>query len=105
VGGAEAEERGARVDVLEVVVGVGDVQLAFVLGAVAVAVADERGLPVVVEVGVGDGDEVGPVGRVDGAVVVVLVAVQGRVELAVVNPDIGALLLVAKRDAMLEIAG
>jgi hypothetical protein len=40
VGGAEAEQRHAAVDVLPVVVGVGDVQLALVLGAVAVALAD-----------------------------------------------------------------
>jgi hypothetical protein len=55
VGGAEADEGHAAVDVLEVVVGVGDVQLAGVLGGVAVAVADERGLVVVVEVGVAAG--------------------------------------------------
>jgi hypothetical protein len=47
---AEAEERAARVGVLPVVVGVRDVQLARVLRPVAVAVSDERGLPVVVEV-------------------------------------------------------
>jgi len=52
VGGAEAEQGLARVDVLPVVVGVGDVQLALVLVAVAVAVADQGGLEVVVEVGV-----------------------------------------------------
>lgn len=52
VGGTEADQGHAAVDVLEVVVGVGDVQLAGVLGGVAVAVADERGLVVIVEVGV-----------------------------------------------------
>ena len=79
---AEAERRSARVDVLPVVVGVGDVtglkvsvwcnstitmgysQEALVLGAVVVGVADQRGLVVVVEVGVADGDEVGRVGAV-----------------------------------------
>lgn len=50
---AEAEERAARVGVLPVVVGVRDVQLARVLRPVAVAVSDERGLPVVVEVDAG----------------------------------------------------
>ena len=50
--GAEADQGLAGVDVLPVVVGVGDVQLAGVLRGVAVAVADERGLVVVVEVGV-----------------------------------------------------
>ena len=52
VGSTEADQGHAAVDVLPVVVGVGDVELALVLGAVAVAVADERGLVVVVEVGV-----------------------------------------------------
>lgn len=55
--------------------------------------ADEGGLPVVMEVGVGDGDEVGAVGRVNSAVIEVLVAVQGGVEFAMVDPDVGASLL------------
>lgn len=52
VGGTEAEEGHARLNVGPEVVGVGDVELALVLGAVAVGVADEGGLEVVVEVGV-----------------------------------------------------
>lgn len=52
VGSAEADQGHAGVDVLPVVVGVGDVELAGVLLGVAVAVADERGLVVVMEVGV-----------------------------------------------------
>ena len=52
MGSAEADQGHAGVDVLPVVVGVGDVEFAGVLVAVAVAVADERGLVVVVEVGV-----------------------------------------------------
>lgn len=52
VSGTETDQGSAAVDVLPVVVGVGDVELALVLSAVAVAVADERGLVVVVEVGV-----------------------------------------------------
>ena len=52
VSGTETDQGSAAVDVLPVVVGVGDVKLALVLSAVAVAVADERGLVVVVEVGV-----------------------------------------------------
>lgn len=42
--------------------------------------------------GLGDGDEVGGVGDVDEAVVEVLVGAFGGVELAVVDPDVGALL-------------
>lgn len=52
MGSAEADQGHAGVDVLPVVVGVGDVELAGVLLGVAVAVADERGLVVVMEVGV-----------------------------------------------------
>lgn len=42
--------------------------------------------------GLGDGDKVGGVGDVDEAVVKVLVGAFGGVELAVVDPDVGALL-------------
>ena len=48
---AEPKKRAARVDVLPVVVGVRDVELARILGSVAVAVPGKRSLPVVVEVG------------------------------------------------------
>ena len=51
---AESEGRSARVDVLEVVADVGDGDLG-VLRAVAVRVADEGTLVVVVELGVGNG--------------------------------------------------
>jgi hypothetical protein len=63
VAGAEADRRGARVDVAPVVVGVGDAQVALVFGAVVVAVAYQRGFPVVVDVAVGDGYVVGGVGE------------------------------------------
>jgi len=91
VGGAEPQEGRARVDVLPVVVGVGDLEPAPVLVAVAVRVAHQGGLPVVVEARVADGDEVGAVRRVDEAVVEVLVAVEGGAEVAVVDPDVGGL--------------
>jgi hypothetical protein len=41
----EADQRLAAVDVLPVVVGVGDVELALILGTVVIGMADERGLP------------------------------------------------------------
>lgn len=75
VSGAEAERRPARVDVLPVVVVVGDGEVASVFVAVAVRVADKAGLPVVVEVRVGYRDVVGGVGYVEESVVVVLVVV------------------------------
>jgi hypothetical protein len=88
-------------------------ELALVVGRVAVAVSAEGRLPVVVEVHagpgqsvpcshmqqvhkeqilLGDGDKVRPMRRVDQPVVEVLVADERRGELAVVNPDVGALL-------------
>jgi hypothetical protein len=45
VHGGEADKGLAAVDVLPVVVGVGDVKLALVLGSVVVRVADQRALP------------------------------------------------------------
>lgn len=45
VHGSEADEGLAAADVLPVVVGVGDVQLALILRGVAVGVADQRALP------------------------------------------------------------
>jgi len=63
VTGTEAEGRAARVQVVPVVVVEGDAEVALVFVAVAVRVADQRGLPVVVDEGVGDGYVVGGVGE------------------------------------------
>lgn len=89
---SEAEQWCTRADVCPVVVGVGDVELASVLLGVAVAVADERGLVVVVELGVGNGDPVGGVAHVEQTVVVVLVGREVGREIHVVDPDVGGLL-------------
>jgi hypothetical protein len=88
VAGTEAERGAAGVQVVQVVVGVGDGQVALVLGAVGVGVADEGGLPVIMEEGVGDGDVVGGVGDVEETVVVVLVVVTVGREVEVVDPDV-----------------
>lgn len=69
---AESHRRRTRVDVDPVVVRVGDVEVSGVLIGIAVAVTDERGLPVVVELGVGDGDPFTGVGDIAETVVVVL---------------------------------
>lgn len=54
-----AYERGTTaVEVGEVVVVIGNEEMALVFGAIAVGVANERAFPVVVEVVVRDGDEV-----------------------------------------------
>lgn len=85
----KAQQRHAAVDVLEVVVGVRDAQLALVLAAVVVAVADERGLVVVVEVRVADGQVVGAVAEVREPVVEVLARVLVGAQVQVVEPDVG----------------
>lgn len=90
VEGAEADAGVARVDVDPVVVGVGDAEVAGVLVGVAVRVADEGALPVVVEVRVGDGDIVRGVGHVEETVVVILADVEVTLEVDVVDPDVGA---------------
>lgn len=89
---AETDGGGAGTNVGPTVVGVGDVESALVLGGVAVRVANKRGLVVVVEVGVGDGDPVRGVGDVEEAVEEVLVLGEVGRELTVVNPDVGGLL-------------
>ena len=76
--GAEAERRAARVEVLEVIVGIGNGQVALIFGAVGVGVADQRCLPVVVQEGVGNGNEVGSVGNIQKTIIVVLVVVAVR---------------------------
>jgi hypothetical protein len=91
---AEAERGTARVQVVEVVVSVGHGQMALVLGLVGVRVPDQGGFPVVVQEGVGHGDEVGGVRDVEQAVVVVLVMVAVGGEVEVVDPDVLGLDLV-----------
>lgn len=62
VASSEAERWGAGVDVVPVVVVLGNVEVTGVLGTVVVGVADQRGLPVVVNIGVGHRDVVSCVG-------------------------------------------
>lgn len=89
VASAEAEGRAARVQVVPIVVVEGDAEVALVFVAVAVRVANQRGLPVVVDEGVGDGYVVGGVGKINETIVVVLVVVTVRRDVAVVDPDVG----------------
>ena len=70
------------------VVGIGDGQVALVLRAVGVGVADQRGLPVVVEEGVGDSNVVGGVGDVEKTIVVVLVVITVGGEVEMVDPHV-----------------
>jgi hypothetical protein len=92
VTGTEADQRRTRANVLPVVVSIGDAQVALVRGrgAVAVTVAGERRLVVVVEVVEREGEEVGAVAGVEETVIVVLVGGQAGRELVVVDPDVGA---------------
>ena len=64
----ETNRRCARVDVIPVVVVIGDGDC-LVLAAVAVAVANERALPMVVETTVRNGDPSATVGDINKAVV------------------------------------
>lgn len=48
--GAEADQRTARATVLPVVVGIGDMEVSSIFGAVTVAVTDKGALPMVMEV-------------------------------------------------------
>jgi hypothetical protein len=62
VAGTKAERRSARVNVVPVVVVLSDMEVAGVLGTVAVRVSNKRGLVVVVNEGIGNSDIVGGVG-------------------------------------------
>ena len=63
VAGTETDGWSTGVDVVPVVVGIGDSQVSGVFVAVVVGVSDEGGLPVVVQEGVGDGNVVGSMGE------------------------------------------
>lgn len=60
---AKADRWGTRVDVVPVVIVLGDTEVAGVFRSVAVAVSDQVGLPVVVDVAVRDGDVVSSMGE------------------------------------------
>lgn len=87
--GSEAERRSTGVQVLPVVVVVGNSEMASILSRVAVRVSNKGCLPVVMEVVVGDGDPVTTVGDVKQAVVVVFVMVHVGGEIVVIDPNIG----------------
>jgi hypothetical protein len=70
--GTEAERRAARVQVVEKVANIGDGEMALVLRAVRVRVADKGSLPVVMDEVVGKGDVVAGMGDIEKAVIVVL---------------------------------
>ena len=89
MGSAEAQEGHAALDIGPEVVGVGDVEVASVFGAVAVVMTDERCLVVVVEVRVADGQVVGAVAEVREPVVEVLARVLVGAQVQVVQPDVG----------------
>lgn len=91
VGGTEANRRGAAVDVVPVVVVVRHVQSTLILRAVAVRVADEAGLEVVVELVVGEGQEVRSTLGIEEAVIEILLAKLKAVggEVAVIDDNIG----------------
>lgn len=75
---SEADRRSARVDVIPVVVVVGDAEMSGVFGTVGVRVAYQRCLPVVVEEGVGNRDVVCGVSEVDQAIIIIFIVVSVR---------------------------
>jgi hypothetical protein len=83
---SEAERRSARVQVLPLVVCVRHLDRC-VLILVVVRVTDERRLPVIMQVRVGDRDGIAAMGDVEQTIVVVLVVVTVRRELDRVDPD------------------
>lgn len=87
--GSEADRRGARTDIVPVVVGVGYVQMACIFRAIAVGMADERRLVVVVDIAVRDGNPVRSMRDVDETIVVILAVINIRRYIDVVNPDVG----------------
>lgn len=66
-------------------------KLTLVLGLVGVRVSNKGRLPVVMDVGVGDGDPVTSVCDIDQSIVVVFVVGDVRGDINVVNPDISCL--------------
>ena len=91
MGGSETDGRSTAVDVAPVVVVVGNVELALILRTVVVAVADQRGLPVVGELVPGEGEEVRGTLGVEETVEVVLVGTVDAFggEVVVIDPDVG----------------
>lgn len=59
VASAETDGRGAGVDVVPVIVVLGDVQVARILVAIAVGMSNQGWLPVIMDEGIGDGHVVG----------------------------------------------
>lgn len=90
VAGTETEAGAARVDVLEQVESVRDAEVTGVLGRVGVRVANQGRLPVVVQERVRNGGIIDGVGQIQQAIIVVLVVVEVRAKVYVVNPDVGA---------------
>jgi hypothetical protein len=85
---AEAKQRLAAVDVLPVIISVSDVQFAFVLGAVAIAVAHKGGLEMVVEVRVADGQVIRAMAEIRQTIVVVFARSLIRAQVQVVEPNV-----------------
>lgn len=92
VSGTKTERWSTGVDVEPVVVGVGNVEVSSILIAIAVRVTHEGSLPVVVDIGVGNGDVVRSMGDVNEAIVVVLVVVTVGRDIDVIDPDVRGVL-------------
>lgn len=89
VSSTETNRRATGVNVLPVVVGIGDAEMSLIFGGVGVGVTDEGCLPVVVDEGVGESDVVRSVSHIEETIIVVFVVVSVGGEINVVNPDVG----------------
>jgi hypothetical protein len=83
---SEAERGRARVEVVPLVVRIGDLDCE-ILGLVVIGVSDKGRLPVVVQVRVGNGHSVAAVSDIEETIIVVLVVVAVRGEVERVDPD------------------
>jgi hypothetical protein len=83
---AEAEGGGTRVKIVPLVECVSNLDC-LVFALVTIRVANERCLPVIVEVGVGDRGSIDTMGKVKEAIIVVLVMVTVRPEFDRIDPD------------------
>ena len=85
---SKTERRPTRVDVLPVVVGICDREVALIFCAVGVAVTDEGGFPVIVDVAVGDCDKAASVGDLYSMMSEVFLGEKGKRRGAYINQAI-----------------
>lgn len=84
---SEPERWSSGIDGVEVVLVVGNSQVASIFGAIVVGVAHQRSFVVIMEVGVGDSYVVDSMGDIKQAIIVILAVIHVRGKITVINPD------------------